>query len=273
MINQDALTKQPTRRVKNGVRIKTIALPAEHGGWGFLLEPIVLGLLLAPSIAGFYLAVSAVALFLARQPLMLVMLNRQRSSPRTGLALRFSVLYLLIAGAAFSAAIIFREHSFILPLAVAAPLGIVQLVYDWSGRKRVLSAEIAGAVAISSLATALTLAGGWPRTASFALWAIMIARAVPAILYVRGCLTKLHRRAASPLPIWIAHLGALILIAVLMRAGLAPRLAFAAMLVLALRAVIGSRKFQLTPKQLGFSEIGFGALTVLAVVIGNLFER
>jgi hypothetical protein len=99
----------------------------------------------------------------------------------------------------------------------------------------------------------------------------MIARAVPSIFYVRGCLGRVHRRAASPLPIWIAHAGALILVAALTRAGFAPRLALAAMMILALRAVIGFWKFRLTPKQLGFSEIGFGALTVLAVVCGNLF--
>lgn len=31
------------------VKLRTVALPAEHGGWGFLFEPIVLGLLLAPT--------------------------------------------------------------------------------------------------------------------------------------------------------------------------------------------------------------------------------
>jgi hypothetical protein len=146
------------------------------------------------------------------------------------------------------------------------------LIYDWSGRKRVLLAEIAGSVSVSSLAVALALAGGWPRAASFALWFIMIARAVPSILYVRGCLARLHRRAASTLPIWIAHAGALILVAALTRAGLAPRLAFAAMMIMAFRAVFGFWKLRLTPKQLGFSEIGFGALTVLAVVFGSLLE-
>ena len=35
------------------VRLKAIALPPEHGAWGFLLEPIVLGLLVAPSLAVF----------------------------------------------------------------------------------------------------------------------------------------------------------------------------------------------------------------------------
>ncbi|HEX3084990.1 MAG TPA: YwiC-like family protein [Pyrinomonadaceae bacterium] len=269
--HEPALRSIQPQRANNGVRIKTIALPAEHGGWGFLLEPIALGLLLAPSIGGLYLALSAVALFLARQPLMLVVLNRQRDSPRTALARKFSALYLVVSVATFSAAIVFSEHSFILPLALAAPLALMQSIYDWAGRKRVLFAEVAGAVAISSLATALALAGGWPRAASLALWAIMSARAVPSIFYVRGCLARLHRRATSSLPILITHAAALILTAWLMRANLAPRLALVAMMILAGRAVIVFWKLRLTPRQLGFSEIGFGALAVMAVVCGNLF--
>jgi hypothetical protein len=166
---------------------------------------------------------------------------------------------------------VFSEHWFILPLALAAPLALVQSIYDWAGRKRVLFAEVAGAVAISSLAAALALAGGWPRTASLALWAIMSARAVPSIFYVRGCLDRLHRRATSSLPIWTAHIGALVLVAALMRAGLSPKLAFVAMIILAFRAMAGFWKLGVTPKQLGFSEIGFGALVVMAVVCGNLF--
>lgn len=268
--SEQTLRTNHSTRGKTGVRIKTIALPAEHGGWGFLLEPIALGLLLAPSIAGLYLALAAVALFLARQPLTLVVLNRHCPSPRIALAWRFSALYLVAGVAAFSASIIFSEHSFIVPLAIAAPLAAVQLIYDWSGRKRVLLAELAGTFAISSLAALLSLAGGWPRAASFALWALMIARAAPSIFYVRGCLARLHRRAASPLPIWISHAAALILVAALMRAGLAPRLAFLAMMILTLRAAFGFGRLRITPKQLGFSEVGFGALTVLAVVFGKI---
>src|ERR1051325_11267391 len=200
------------------------------------------------------------------------LLNRASkiSSPRTALAWKFSTLYLGVGLASFSASIIFSEHSFILPLVIAAPLAVVQLIYDWSGCKRVLFAEVAGTIAISSLAAVLALAGGWPRAASFALWAIMIARAVPSIFYVRGCLARLHRRPASSLSIWIAHALALILVGALVRAGLAPRLALAAMMILTLRAVAGFSKSRLTPRQLGFSEVGFGALAVLAVVCGKL---
>src|SRR5215471_8997516 len=116
MVANQHLLRSSQPRVKNGVRLKTIALPVEHGGWGFLLEPIALGLILAPSIAGLYLALSALMLFLARQPLTIVMVNRHRESPRTALARRFGALYLFAGAATFSAAVIFSQHSFMLPL-------------------------------------------------------------------------------------------------------------------------------------------------------------
>ncbi len=46
--------------------IRPIALPVEHGGWGLLFEPIVLGLLLAPSPAGLFISLGATGAFLAR---------------------------------------------------------------------------------------------------------------------------------------------------------------------------------------------------------------
>ena len=101
--SQQAVNDRLTR-ARSGVRIKTIALPAEHGGWGLVFEPVVLGLLLAPSIAGLYLALSAVGVFLARHPLTLVMLTRQRESARTALAKLFAAVYLAIGAASFIAA-------------------------------------------------------------------------------------------------------------------------------------------------------------------------
>jgi hypothetical protein len=40
--NQQTLRSNQSKPANKGVRIKTIALPAEHSGWGFLFEPIVL---------------------------------------------------------------------------------------------------------------------------------------------------------------------------------------------------------------------------------------
>jgi hypothetical protein len=272
---ETTLRPNQTRSVRNGVRIKTIALPAEHGGWGLVFEPVVLGLLLAPSFAGFYLMLGAIALFLARQPLTLLFVNRNRESPRTLLAKRFATLYLSIGAASFIAAVVSSQFSFVMPLLIAAPFAMVQLAHDWSGRRRVLPAELSGAIAVSSLATAIALCGGWSFLAAFGLWLIMIARAGPAILYVRAVLGRLHKKPSSSLPMLAAHAASVAAVTLLVRGGLAPRLAIIAMLVLTLRALIAfasARRWGLTAMQLGFSEIAFGALTVFAIALGITFK-
>ena len=48
--------------------LRSVAMPAEHGGWGLTLEPGLLGVLVAPSAAGLLLAVAALLVFLARTP-------------------------------------------------------------------------------------------------------------------------------------------------------------------------------------------------------------
>ena len=259
-------------RAKSGVRWKTIALPAEHGGWGFLFEPIALGLLVAPSIAGLYLALSAVGFFLARQPLTLVVLNRRRSSPRTAPAWRFAMLYLATGIASFIAALVLTQHQFILPLLIATPFALVQVAHDWTGRRRVLMSELAGTVAISCLSTAIALAGGWSARASFALWAIMIARAVPAVLYVRACLRRLRLSNASPGPMFLANLVAIAMAIALAAADVISGWVVIAMVLLLVRAMIGfARAKTLTAKQLGFSEVAFGAMTVIIVAASKYF--
>jgi len=273
VVNERTLRSNQTAHARNGVRIRTIALPAEHGGWGLLFEPIVLGLLLAPPIAGLYLAFSAVGFFLARHPLTLVILSRKRSSPRTALAKSFAALYIFTGVSSFIAAISFTQHLLVQPLLIAAPFAIVQLAYDWTGRRRALLSEIAGEIAISSLAPAIALSGGWSSTAAFALWTIMIARAVPSIVYVRTCLKRLHGRKASNYSAVIAHALALWLAVCLVVMRAAPRLTILALTLLSIRAVIGVLvPMRVTAKQLGFSEIGFGAATVIVVVVGFTFS-
>lgn len=39
------------------IRAKAVALPVEHGSWGFLLEPLVGGIAIAPSIAAPWIAI------------------------------------------------------------------------------------------------------------------------------------------------------------------------------------------------------------------------
>ena len=58
--------------------LRSVALPAEHGGWGLTLEPGLLGLLIAPSVAGACIAAAAMVAFLARTPLKLAAIDRRR---------------------------------------------------------------------------------------------------------------------------------------------------------------------------------------------------
>lgn len=51
------------------VHWKSVALPVEHGGWGLLIEPMLLGMLVTPSWAGLWICLSALGVFLIHQPL------------------------------------------------------------------------------------------------------------------------------------------------------------------------------------------------------------
>ena len=62
---------------------------------------------------------------------------------------------------------------------------------------------------MAASASGIVLAGGWPLAVAFGLWAILAARVVPTILYVRARLRLLRGKADSKLPVQVAHLLAL----------------------------------------------------------------
>lgn len=263
-------------RVNNQVRLRPIALPVEHGGWSLLLEPVALGLLLAPSPTGILISVAAVGLFLARHPYKLAVRDWQagRRGRRAVLAERFALLYLLIALLAGSLAVKTGGIAFLLPLTFAVPIAIAQLALDSVGRGRSLIAELAGAAATGSLATAVALSGGWPRATAFALWVIMAARSVPTILYLRARLRLMRQKPASRLLPLIAHMAALSAIVGLSVLALAPRLAGVAMLFLLIRALLGlySSGNATTPQRLGVGELSYGLMTVVFTCVGYVFS-
>ena len=155
---------------------------------------------------------------------------------------------------------------------MAAPLASIQLIYDAKGRSRELLPEVAGSIAMASVAASLALAGGWSRPAAFSLWLVLAARIVPTILFVRARLRLLRGHAASAASVILAHSAATAIVLVLARVRLVPVLAVAASLVLLLRAAFGfTERRPITAKRVGLRELGFGAITVFAVAAGYLF--
>jgi hypothetical protein len=225
---------------------KSVALPAEHGGWSFLIEPLILGLILRPSTAGAWLAAGAVAAFLARHPLKLVALDRRRGVryPRTRLAERFFAAYALAAASSFLVAFSLAGGAILTPIAAAAPFALVALMRDLQGRGREALPEVAGAVGLGASAPAIVLAGGGLPSTAWLAWALGAARAATAILYVRARVRVARgldgeARATLARPVMIVHAGALLMALAAVNAARLSPIAASAFLLLLLRAVHG----------------------------------
>ncbi len=247
---------------------KSVGLPVEHGGWSFLVEPLILGLVVAPSLAGAYLAAGAVAAFLARHPFKLVALDRRREMryPRTGLAERFFAAYTTIAASSFILALWLGGASILMPLAVAAPLALLALWHDLQGRGREALPEVAGALGLGASATAVILAGGGLPATAWLAWALGALRAATAILYVRARVrvdrgVDRQTRAAFARPVMVAHAGALVIALVAVSAAWLAPIAAAAFLLLLFRAVHGLAPgcAPIRAQTLGIQEVLVGA--------------
>ena len=251
---------------------KAVALPAEHGGWGLLAEPLVLGLVLAPTAAGTCLAFGALFAFLARQPLRLALIDRRKGAryPRTALAERVFAGFLgaaaLVLGLAFATA----RAPFWPALVAAAPFALAALAYDALGRGREAPAEAAGAVALSASTAAIALAGGLAPPAAFAASALLALRALTSVLYVRARIRLDRGIPAGPRAALAAHGAALLLAVVLAGAGLAPWLGALAFALLLGRAALGlsRRRRPIRPQRLGFQELAYGLLTLGLLAAG-----
>ena len=220
------------------VSLKAVALPAEHGGWGFLVEPLIVGLAVAPTAAGAAITAAALGAFLARHPLKLALgdLQRGRAYPRTRAAWAFALLYASLAALAFGLALSLAPARFWTPLLAAAPAALLQFRYDARNRGRELAPELLGAIATGSAAAAIALAGGWPPGRALLLWLLLAARAVAAILYVRTRLRLDRGQQPGRLPAVASHAGALALVAAMAAAEWVPWLCVLPFAVLLARA-------------------------------------
>lgn len=254
------------------VNIRSVALPAEHGGWGFLLEPILLGLLVAFSSQGVLLALSAIGVFLIHQPLKISIKDRikKRRPPRAILAERFVLGYGLLAVVPMVILLFTTPPDFLLPIALAVSLAGVQLYYDSRNQSRKLLPEICGALALAMIAPAIVMLAGWTFASGLILWLILALRALTSILYVRERLKLERGKPISHRMVWLAHGAGVIVLVILVSQQLLPPLTLAIFIVFCARAVWGLSDYRKPSpaKIIGFQELGYGLLMVLIVAIG-----
>ncbi len=249
--------------------LRPLALPTEHGGWGFLFEPLVLGLAVVPSWAGALLAVAFTFGFLTRQPLKLALQDalRGKSYPRTRWCWIFASSYAAAAAIALAGAVLVDGPMLIVPIGLVVPLGLMQVLYDANNRSRALLPELGGAVAMSSSAAAIALAGNLPMLPALALSGVIIARAIPAIVYVRALLARAHGQSSASWPPIALHALAIPLVALI-----GSKLAAIAMALLFVRATIGLARPIPPARRVGWTEIAWGTVTVALAAAGRLMR-
>lgn len=258
-IDMSATATETTFPTARRPLLRPLALPSEHGGWGFLFEPIVLGLAVRPSLGGALVALSFLFAFLTRQPLRLALQDaqRERSYPRTRWCWRFALAYAIAAALSLAAAVALTTPTLLIPLGLVVPLGLTQLLYDAHNRGRALLPELAGAAAMASSAVAIALAGNLRLLPAFALGGIIVARALPSIVFVRTLLQRAHGRTAASWPALAMHALAILLVAAFARPP-----AVAAMALLYARATWTLARPVPPAKTIGWREIAWGAVTV-----------
>lgn len=243
---------------------KRILLPPEHGSWSFLLEPILLGVLVSPSGAGAALGIAAVAAFFTRQPLKLALSDRRRGKrhPRTAAAEGVALAFGSVATLALAVALAAGGSRVALPLLAAAPLGLVQVIYDARRETREIAPELAGSSALAAFAPAMALADGWTLSAALGLWLILLTRSIPSILYARTMVRRLHGETVSGAPALTVHAAGVAAVGAAGAAGIVPLVVLAAPLLLLVRAALGLSRGTIPARRLGWGEIAFGLAVV-----------
>lgn len=247
-------------------------MPVEHGAWGFLFEPALAGLIIAPSAAAPFILLLVVGAFLTRQPLKFLLGDQlqKRRLPRTGIALRFVLIFGGIAVVGLLGSVFFASPTSFIPFLIAAPITVYLIIQDIARQTRTILPEMLAAFALASSITAFALADGWKFLPAFALWAIMSARLIPSVLYVRSRLRlEKGKRFLAFVPI-AAHVLALIAVSVFYFFGLSSILTISMAAFLLARAAFGLSRFRrpLKAKAVGIREVIYGVLYALTIVFG-----
>ena len=254
-------------------RIRSIALPTEHGGWGFTLEPIVLGLLVAPSAAGWEISAAALGIFLARRPVKIAStdLVRRRWLPRSRIALVFAILYGGLALAGTIGAFFTADGPFWIPVLIALPFALYALRADAHSKNRALLPELSGSIAMGATVSAIALGSGWDLAPAFGLWLVLAARDVAAIVLVRGQVRRLHDRPTGSSTIYTVQAAATGAVFVAAVFDFVPWLAVAAIGLVGVVAVISLNRPPVEAKVIGWTQMAVGLVVVLLTAAGVHF--
>jgi len=252
------------------VGLRKVALPTEHGSWGFLIEPLVGAMAIAFSWAAVFVGLAFIGAFLARRPFQVLALQGLNRVPVNKAALKFLAAYSLISLIGI-AGLIATSHSGLFPLFLAAPIAAFQLYVETTQRGRQLTAELAGSLIMPSSAAAIILAGGGTSIWAGAIWFLFVARFIPSIIYVRNRLNLEKGKESSHFIPIALHLTALVCVSMLAIVNTMPLLVIPAFVVLLSRCCIGlsSYRHRVKAMKIGIWEVIYGSIVVTSLIVGH----
>lgn len=247
-------------------RLKPLLLPVEHGGWGLIGAPILLGLIVAPSLHGGLISAAALLLFLSRQPLKIAAKDilRKKSFPRTswagGFALAEIGLGVILLAVAYS-------PPSLLPLVILALLSAAQFALETFGKGRAILPELVGSAAAAVFATLITLTGGTEPKLAWLFAGALTVHAWLAVVYV----TRRLNHHESTRAVGLSASAAVGLAAVVCARGALGWPLLAGFAILAGRALWGVSKLQTKRRAqiVGVQEVCYTLLLVVALILAR----
>jgi len=249
-----------------------VLLPREHGAYGQLLFPLLSALLIGqPSAGAYLLAAAAVAAFLAHESLLVVLGQRgararreQGADARRSLALFGG--FCAVTGTV-SLFVLPRPalNVLLLPVVLALLVGAAVALH----RERSTVGEMLVAVALTSLALPVALAGHVSRTNALTLFVVFAAVFVTATVAVRALIGRVTK-AGGPPPLLAGALTLLVVMGLAVAGfigALAPVAPYAALPVCAV--ALGLTTSPPNPRHLrtiGWTLVGATLLTALLLV-------
>lgn len=250
--------------------LRTVVVPTEHGGWGFTLEPVLLGFVVAPGWPALGLGLATFAAFLARRPLRIVVADRRRERrlERTGIAVGSVAGMAVVAAAGLALAIVTADESFWWPLLVSIPLVLVQLRFDLDNRGRELLPELLGPIALGAAAPMIILATGLDWEIAAGAWLVLVARIVPSILLVRMQIRRAKDQTFVTLPTSTTGVAAMLAVAGAAVAGWTPRLAALGAVLVAAWGSVSMWRPPVPAKTIGWTQMVVGLIVVGTFAVG-----
>jgi hypothetical protein len=252
-------------------KIRHIALPEEHGSWGFVLEPLVLALVIGYSQQGLFLASASFLLFLAHQPIRIILNKKKILSLRKkagGVLLIYLTLAVLLFGLVYQSAVHYLLYPFLLAFLLMGGF----LLFELSGKARKITSEIIATVSIGFIAVSIVLLSGWSEVKGWAFFILLLNRAVPTVLFIHERIKVVRQQKMNKwIPVTVALIGFATALYLAMQS-LIPQLALLGIVILIARIIIGFTEplLKLTLKQAGILEFIYGILFVIISAVAYL---